>query len=373
MANTTVNSSLQVKNFLSDFFQEYIRENRFSKYMGTDNNAVITTKEGKQIINIPLVTRLKGAGVTGSSTLDGNEEVISNYAMNLIPTYYRNAVRLTKEEKDKPAFDLLKASRSLLMDWSKELVKSHVIQAMGQAVIGNDSVANYGVATGAELDTWNTNNADRILYGSLKSNLIAGNHTGSLATIDTANDKISAGVVSLAKRMAKTADPHIRPIKTNNDEEWYVIFCDSFAFRDLKNDSTINQANREAWTRGSDNPIFTDGDLIYDGIIIKEIPEISELIDGSTGTNGVWGGAATADGLNVAGATASRVGVSFLCGQQAIAFGLGQRPDIVVDQLKDYSFQPGVAVELKQQIRKANFNNKQHGMVTIFTSSARDA
>lgn len=260
------------------------------------------------------------------------------------------------------------------MGWAKELVRDQVIQAMGQAVIGADSVANYGVATGTELDTWNTGNTDRILYGSKKSNLTAGNHTSSLAAITAASDKMAAGVVSLAKRMAKTADPHISPLRTSgDDQEWFVMFCDPFAFRDLKNDSTIAQANRDAWTRGADNPIFTDGDLIYDGVIIREVPEIANFIDGTSGTNGIWGGSAAADGLNIAGATTTRVGVSFLCGQQAVAFGLGERPNIKVDEIKDYGFQPGVAVQLKQHIRKANFNSKQNGIVTVFTSSARDA
>ena len=96
-------------------------------------------------------------------------------------------------------------------------------------------------------------------------------------------------------------------------------------------------------------------------------------LTGTTGTNGVWGGAATANGLHTAGNGSSRVGVSFLCGQQALGYGLGQNPRIIVDRLHDYEFQPGVAVELKHEIRKAYFNNVQHGVVTIFTSAAVDA
>lgn len=372
MSNTTTNSALQVTKFLNQFFIEFVRNNRFSKYTGMDENSVIVIKEGDQIINIPLVTRLKGTGVSGSSTLDGNEEALSNYAMNVQPTYRRNAVRLTREEKDKPAIDLLKAAKSALMTWAKELIRDDTIQAMGACVAGT-TYANYGDASGANLDTWNTNNQDRILYGSAKSNLSAGNHTSSLATIDTTNDKMKASVVTLAKRMAQQADPHIAPIRVNDDEEWYIMFCDPYAFRDLKEDSTIAQANREAWQRGSENPIFTGGDLIYDGVILREIPEIANFIDGTTGSNGVWGGSAAADGLNTAGNSSNRVGVSFLCGQQAVSYGLGQRPDLIPDELKDYKFQPGVACELKLKIQKSYFNSKQHGMVTVFTSSARDS
>ena len=103
------------------------------------------------------------------------------------------------------------------------------------------------------------------------------------------------------------------------------------------------------------------------------MPEIADFIDGTTGSNGLWGGSATADGLNAAGASTTRVGYCFLCGQQAVSFGLGQRPRIVVDMDFDYDFQPGVAVEMKHDIDKSYFNNIQHGMVSVFVSAAQDA
>ena len=372
MANTTTNSTLVVKKFLSDFYEEYIRENRFSRYTGTGSNNVICIKEGLQQIVIPLVTKLVGNGVSGSSTLRGNGEAISNYGLTLTPTYYRHAVEHSMEELDKPAIDLMSASRDLLMEWSKELIRDQVIQSMG-AIYNGTTYANYGVSTAAANDTWVTNNSDRILYGSSKSNLSAGNHTTSLGNIDTTNDKMSVPMTTLAKRMAQQATHRIRPLKAGEDDEMFVMFHDPYVFRNLKNDPVMTQAQREALQRGKDNPLFSGGDLIYDNIIHREIPEIASFIDGTTGTNGSWGGLATADGLNTAGATSSRVGVSFLCGQQAVSFGQGMRAKMVVDKNYDYDFQPGVAVMLKQDIRKSYFNNKQHGMVTVFSSAAVDA
>ena len=49
---------------------------------------------------------------------------------------------------------------------------------------------------------------------------------------------------------------------------------------------------------------------------------------------------------------------------------MGQRPQIHVDRDYDYGFQPGVAVELKEDVKKAFFNNKQHGSVTGYFSGA---
>lgn len=375
MANTTTNSDLRVKKFLSDFFEEYIRKSRFARYTGEGNNNVICIKEGLQQIVIPLVTRLLGAGVSGSTTLRGNGEAISNYGLTLTPTYYRHAVEHDLEELEKPAIDLMEASRGLLMEWAKELQRDQIINALG-AIYNGTTYANYSTATGANMDTWNTNNSDRILYGAAKSNLSSGNHTTSLGNIDTTNDKMTAAMTTLAKRMAQQASPHIRPIKTSEDEEMFIMFHDPYAFRNLKTDSVMAQAEREALVRGEDNPIFAGGDLLYDGVIHREIPEIAVMIDGSSGTNGVWGGAIAGSGgdsLSTSGASTTRVGVSFLCGQQAVSYGLGRRPEIKVDKTYDYGFQPGVAVQLKQDIRKSFFNNKQHGCVTVFSSAAVDA
>jgi len=144
----------------------------------------------------------------------------------------------------------------------------------------------------------------------------------------------------------------------------FVMYMGSSAFRDLRSDLSTEQ--QHAMPRGRDNPIWKGGDLFYDNVIIREVPEIDSFIDNE------WGADSTADDLTAAGASSGRVAMSFLCGQQAVSYGLGQRPRIVVDRLYDFEFQPGVAVELKHDIDKSYFNNVQHGVVTVFTNTAAD-
>jgi hypothetical protein len=370
MANTTVNTDLVVTKYLSDFFREYVRKSRYAPYTGTTTNNVVFIKEGRQKINIPLVTRLKGAGVAGSSTLRGSGEQISNYAFELTPTYFRHAVEFDREEMEKPNIDLMTAARPLLMDWAMEKQRNDTTQALG-AIWNGTTYANYGSATNAAMDTWLTNNSDRVLFGASKSNASTLDMSTSLGNIDTTNDKLSADMMSIAKRIAQQADPHIRPLRVEGDKEAFVCFHDTYAFRNLSQDSAIRQAQREV--SGKAEPIFKGGGFQYDNIWHIEIPEIADLIDGAGGVVGQWGAGATANGLHTAGNGSSRVGVSFLCGQQALGYGLGQRPRIVVDREWDYGFQPGVAVELKHELRKAYYNLKQHGIVTIFSSAAVDA
>ncbi len=363
MANTSVSSELQVKKYLSDFYSEFVRENMFSPYTGTSSSNVINIKMGRKQCEIPLVTRLKGGGVSGSSTLRGNGENIGNHGITLTPTYYRHAVEFDREELEKPAIDLMKAARPLLMDWGMELVRDQTIEAMG-AVHNGTSYFNYGDATAAQRNSWAVNNSDRILYGSDDGNY-SGVHATDLLKI-VAADTAGASEISLMKRLAKNADPHIRPIRVKGGYEYFVAFCDSYTFRDIKTD--LQTSHQNALPRSKDNILFQDGDLVWDGVIIREVPEIGNFIDGNNtlSTSTDWSSLATA------GDSSGRVSPIFLCGQQAIAYGMGQKPRIIVDSDYDYEFQPGVACELKLDIDKAFFNNVQHGMVTNYVWSALD-
>lgn len=352
MASTTANTTAEIK-FRRDFFVEFIRNSRYSKFTKNNSNAPITIKEGRQIIDIPLVTRLKANAITGSNTLRGNEEALQSHSDQLTPTYKRNAVTLTNEEREKPAIDLMRAARSALMEWAKEEIRDDISLALG-AIDDGTTYNNFADADETLKDSWLSNNSDRVLFGAAKSNNSSNDHSASLSNVDSTTDVLSDGIVSLAKRIAQTADPHIRPIKVNDDEEWFVLFTPSRAFRDFSNDATIQQANRDARMRSVEtNPLFTGGDLVWDGVIIREVPELTAL--SSVGAN-------TID-----------VDPCYLCGVQAVGYGLGQRPKLIVDNDFDYKFQPGVAVEFKEQIRKLMYNSKQHGMVTVYVSGVADA
>ena len=204
---------------------------------------------------------------------------------------------------------------------------------------------------------------------------VSSNVTTSLATIDTTNDKLDTSVLTLLKRMAADADPLIRPITINGDEPFYIYLCGKYSFRDLREDSTMAQANREARARGVNNPLFAGGDLLWDNILIKEVPDIDKFID-STGTglwDGVWGANATGDSLATAGDGSSRVAPGFLLGAQAMVFGMGKESQFKRRKEDDYEHLSGVALTSKHDIKKIFYNNKQHGMLTHFHSATLDA
>src|SRR5262249_51587168 len=213
----------------------------------------------------------------------------------------------------------------------------------------------------AQRNTWLVNNSDRVLFGASKSNN-TGVYATSLTNIDNTADKMNAAQLTLAKRIARTASPKIRPIRVSGDEEWYVVFVPSMVFRDLMLDTAIINSLQYAWNRGSDNPLFTAGDILYDGLIIREIPELPTIADVGAG--------GTVD-----------AGASYLCGAQAIGIAWAQRTKAITNE-RDYGFFSGVGVQEIRGVNKLRFGVDptvdttkpvDNGVVTIWSAAEPDA
>jgi N4-gp56 family major capsid protein len=367
MSEVTLASTLEKQKWITDYFKEYVRESGFAGYMGRGPTSIIIGKyelqeEAGKTINIPLIVRLTGDGVTGSTVLDGNEEDLGNYNCAISVDWRRNGVRVPKSTQYKTEINLLNAARPLLRQWEAEKLRDDIIKAMlslTQAADASNVLLSASDATARNL--FNANNSDRQLWGKLKSNYSATWAT-AIGNLDTTDDKCTAASMSLAKRIAKAASPHIRPFKSEIGKEYFVAFHGARTFRDLKLDSVMTQANREARPRDIEsNPLFQDGDLIYDGIMHREVPEIDDIA--STG----------AYNLDGKGNTAADVRPVFLCGQQAVGIAWGQEPTPQTDTDKDYKFRPGVAIEELLGVKKLVFNAKQHGMVSCFFAAAADS
>lgn len=369
MAETALASASVKQKWLTSYFQEYIRATGYRPYMGKGSNSIFITKyelqsESGKTINIPLVTRLTGAGRTGSQVLEGFEEQLGNYNCAISVDWRRNAVKVPKSESYKTEIDLLNAARDMLREWEAEQFRDDITKALASVVTTGDTTVLLADSSVSDRNAYAAANADRLLFGKLKSNYSATFAT-ALGNIDTTDDKATAATLSLAKRMCKQADPHIRPYKVGDGREYYVAFHGSRTFRDIKADTTMTQANREARARENngmdDNPIFQDGDLIYDGIIHREVPEIDDVV-----------GAGTYN-LNGKGAASADVRPIFVCGAQSVGIAWGQEPTPRTNKLSDYEFRPGVAIEELLGVKKLAYNGKQHGMLTLFVAAAADS
>ncbi len=386
LTQTQANNKLIV--FRKQVYREYVRENLFSPYMGTDINAIIRVitdldkggKNGGEQINVPLLARLQ-AQATASGPLVGNEEYLDNYGQRLWIDWARNAVVINNAEENKSSIDLFAEAKPSLVDWGKELQRDEIIDAYF-ALPSTSAPAGLGTtngqrvngllfdsATAAQRNTWITDNADRIQIGhSNTANLSAGNFSASMANIVSGVDNISGALLMTMKRRAKKANPRIRPFRLkDNGTEWFVLFVGQEQFRDLANDTDIKTANQNSRSREQQgylkNPIFVDGDLLYNGVIIREIPEISLRLPVTYQTAG-------SGGIQVAPA--------FLTGQQSQAWVWGRMPTPTFRKEDDYQFLRGAGLKMAYGVGKlakltpaGNF--KEWGTFTGFFPAIQDA
>lgn len=360
----------------------FIRNTRLARYQGAGINSIIRVEkdlsaDGKQI-NVPIVDQLQGAGV-GTGVLSGNEENIDNYGMPLWADWARHAVKWNKAVKKDASWNIREVATPLLSNWAKALVKTEMVQAFlaiptatvpsgfrsaaGQRING----IPWASASAANKNAWLTANNGRIVFGNALGNTVAGNFASSAANVDTTNDRMTRGVVSMMKRLAQNSTKNkITPYSVEDGGfEMYVCFHGSRAFRDLKtNMETIlkDAMPRESGDKWKQNPLFRVGDIIWDNVINTEIPEIDELL--------------TLTGI---GAGPSDVVPSFLCGVSALAYVLGQMPTPTRNEETDYQFNEGIGVEAQYGLGKVakipagGSALVDWGVVTGFVSSVADA
>ncbi len=365
MAVGTVPAGLTVQQWDEKYFTSYINSNFFKPFMGTGSSKMIQlkedlTKKPGDSVTFTLVNRLTGTATGQSGTLEGNEEEVKLRSYKLSINEYSHAVRLKKFEAQKTAIDLRQAHRDVLMNWNMELDRDKIIKALGSI-----NGVLYASASEGQKDAWLADNVDRVLFGAARANATtaAGDHSAGLALVDATNDKVTPDALSLMKRMAKQANPKIRPIKPKDDiagSDYYVVFAPTECIRDLAANSAFQQANREARQRGTDNPVFTGANYIYDNLAIYEIEDIPSL--------------------GAVGAASAIVRPVYLCGAQAIGMAWAMRPETVTDDF-DYKRQEGLAIKQWYEVDKLRFGTgasdtddlKDHGVVTGYFAAAADA
>ena len=344
---------------------DFLRRSRFDPFMGNTSTSVIVRMadleaDGKEI-NVPLVNQMSGAGV-GAGTLRGNEEMLDSYGFPIWADWARNAVANNRAVNKESSFNVRSTARDLLRGWSRRIVRDDLVDTLLSIPTGtiqpNRLVApgnrvngiRWSASSAAQQNSWVASNYDRTLFGAKIGNSYAGGVSStwlvSAGNMSATTDLMTAAVGSLAKSLAKQSGvtpgspglyngrPKITPWEIEElDEEMYVCFIGDRAFHNLQLDATMYQANRDARARESNatntNPIFTGGALLYDGILYKNIPEITQRL------------------LQPAAATGLSFDVEpyFLCGQAAMAYAMGQLPRPTTLEDGDYEFVTGLGIE----------------------------
>ena len=356
MTDTTVPSALQVEQWDDRFFTEYLHDGGFQPLMGTSENAVIQVKEqpGKgngDKVTIQLVNRLTNSAVTGTSTLEGNEEDMSQRSFSITVNKRRNAVRIPEMSEVQSAIDLREAARATLLDWAMEDTRTLIIDALG-SLNGTKFVDR----TAAIADAWLVDNKDRTVFGAYARGGSAGGSdmSADLAQLDTTADLFSATRLDDMIYVAKTASPKIRPMRDGgNGKRYWVAFAHPAAFQDLRN-SIDTEVLAATVVQMQASKLFESGDILWNGCIVKEVDNMPIY-------------------LNIGNGGTTEVTPVYLCGALALAVAYANRWRSKTETF-DYGDKYGVAIDGIYGVKKITFgtgagdtdDQKDHGVVTGF-------
>ena len=352
MTDTTPATGLVVQQWESKFFQEYLHDGGFKPLMGTSENAVIQVKEdlskkAGDSITIALVNRLTNAAVTGTSTLEGNEEDMASRSMRIYVDKRRNAVRIAEMSEQKSAISLRNAARATLLDWAMEDTRELIIDALGSI-----NGVHFTDSTEAQRDAWLVDNADRVVFGAAAAGLT--DASADFALLDTTADLFNATALDAMVLKAKTCNPKIRPMRDpGNGKRYYVAFAHPYAFKNLR-DSLDTEVLAQTVVQMQASKLFEGGDIMWNGVIVKEVDNMPVYTNlGASGT--------------------TEVTPVYLCGAQALAVAYAKRWRTITEEF-DYEDKYGVAIDGIYGVRKVIFGSgsgdtddlKDHGVVTGF-------
>lgn len=351
MADTRAASGLTVQQWDDKFFVEYLQENRFSGEMGMDEASIIQlkedlTKKPGDSVTFALVNKLTNDATTGSAVLEGNEEDMTSRSFRLYVDKRRNAVRVAEMEEQKSAFGLREAAKATLKEWATQDTIELIINALGSL-----NGTNFVARTAAIADAWLVDNLDRVYFG-------AGVGSGTdlsadLAQLDTTNDLFNKTALEGMILKAKTANPRIRPVRDpGNGRRYYIAYANPNAFKDFK--ASMEGTMDDTTAQGQASKLFEGGDLIWNGVIVKEIDEIPIY-------------------ANLGASSTAEVTPVYLCGAQALGMAVARRWKSIEEKF-DYGDKTGVAIDQIYGIKKLIFGSgtadtddtKDNGVVTGF-------
>jgi N4-gp56 family major capsid protein len=334
MADSNWASGLQVSRWAKQLYYETAKEIYFEKFMGDGSDSMIQAKHdlegaaGKDV-TFGLLTNLSGSGVSGDDSLEGNEEAMSTYSQTVSTAMKRNAVRDTGSfDNSKVLFDFRKEAMSVLKTWLAEKVDSDIFTSLASS----------------------PSRTFRADDGS--STVAARSNESSTAGSLTSADSISLADISAMKRLAQvpegSTELRMRPIRVEGKDHYVLLIHPEVAY-DLTQLSEWQQAQREAQSRGSDNPLFSGALGVWDGVVIHAHENISQADTGGGSSN-------------------LHYSVNLFMGAQAGLYARSGEP-VWVEKTFDYGNQLGVAGGLIYGQAKATFNSEDYAVIAYYTQN----
>jgi N4-gp56 family major capsid protein len=316
----TTSDALAQQKWARDWWREAKIESYFygQGFVGrSENNDIIVEfpeleKDQGYQVTFGQIRDLSGSGITGDSTLEGQEEAPTVYDDAITLDQKRNAVRTKGKLSEQYPSDSAtrKWAKDLLKQWMASTIDQDLFTALGtsptKAIYGGDATATTDIESG---------------------------------------DYFTTNLVSKCVAYAKKATPKIMGKKMKGKTFWAIVISPDMSF-DLKTrDAAWSQAQREAQLRGGDNPIFMGAEGVWDMTAIHSHSRVA--------TATTWGAT-----TNLNGATGLFMGVA----SAGIAYA---KRKIWNEKTFDYGNKVGFAIGAIFGLTKAVFNSADNAVVAV--------
>lgn len=344
--------ALAVQHWAPKLYKEALSRTSMLQFMskGTDNVIQVRTELNKapgDTVTFGLRMQLTGAGISGDSTLEGNEESLTTYNETVIVDQLRHAVRSGgKMSEQRVAFSVREEAKDGLADWwANRIDESLINQLAGAKHVQGHDARYFGMQS--TVDALSASDSAHFHYPDART---------TEATVGSAS---ASGVFKLTLldtlvAKAKTISPLIRPIKIRGADH-FVCIIHPRQVEDLRTDTNTGQWNdiQKAAMQGGDvskNKLFTGALGMYNNTILFENTRIpTAAVSPSAG------------GLRRALFLGAQAG--------AMAFGRGSGPSTMSwkEKLFDYDNQLGVKAGMIFGAVKTRFNSQDFGTIVMPT------
>lgn len=378
MALTNFNSltNREIMTWSRDFWKAARNNSAILSMAGTGPNAcfqkIKDLRKGQKgaEATITLVADLITDGITGDNQLEGNEEAINAYDMEIRLDQLRNAnVSQGKMSEQAHVVDFRNASKDVLAYWMGDR-----IDQLGFLTLSGVTYDMHN--NGADRPDRNT--ADSITGGNLTDlafaadvsapstnrhvrwDSTANSGAGALVAGDTSSviaaDQVTYKTLVRLKALAKTR--YVRGIRANG-KEYFHVWMTPDGMANLRLDQDFLENQRHAGPRGAENELFKGADVVtVDGLIIHEHRHVYNTGGATSGDK--WGATGTVDGERI-----------LMCGAQALALADIGAPTWEEDYF-DYKNRPGISIGKIFGMKKSKLHSIYAGGVEDFGVIACD-
>lgn len=343
-----LNHPLAVKVWSNRLFEEVTKEAWVGKFLGTSSSSLFQRKTDLEKsagdrVRVGLRMLLTGDGIQGDSTLEGNEEALTTYSMDVFVDQLRHAVRSGgKMSEQRIPFSVREEAMQGLKDWWMERLE----RTFANHIVGNTAETR-AVYTG--LNTPTAPDSAHVVYA---------NSEGTEASISTSTvHAFNLTMIDRAVAKAKTLTPKIRPVRVEGNDYYVAFLHTNQVYQMRTNTNTAQWADIQkaamAGMQAANSPIFTGALGIYNGVVLHEWPYLPAI---------------TSSNSNVG----SNLYRAALCGAQAAVMATGGEGGSSAtwrEELFDYGNQLGVSAGMIFGVKKTVFNSTDFGTIVMSSYS----